>query len=58
MQITIEVKWSEEDKAFVAIADKLPGLSAFGDTKEKALLEFFLVGQGYVEYMIDEKEVL
>ena len=51
--------WSDKDNAYIATSPhKLYGLSAFGSTKEKALLEFFLVGRGYVEYMIDEKEVL
>ena len=35
----IQIFWSEEDEAFVAVCREFPGLSAFGDTREEALRE-------------------
>ncbi|MGC2235038.1 MAG: type II toxin-antitoxin system HicB family antitoxin [Pyrinomonadaceae bacterium] len=36
---TLQIFWSEEDEAFVAICNEFPGLSAFGETREDALRE-------------------
>ncbi len=36
---TIQIFWSEEDKAYVAICQDFPGLSAFGEHREEALKE-------------------
>lgn len=36
---TIQIFWSEEDEAFVAVCGEFPGLSAFGETREDALQE-------------------
>ena len=36
---TIQIFWSAEDEAFVAICQEFPGLSAFGETREEALSE-------------------
>ncbi len=36
---TIQIFWSVEDEAFVAICQEFPGLSAFGETREEALSE-------------------
>lgn len=33
------IRFSEEDKGFIATCEKYPGLSAFGDTEEEALSE-------------------
>ncbi|MBA2606042.1 MAG: type II toxin-antitoxin system HicB family antitoxin [Acidobacteria bacterium] len=35
----LQIFWSEEDEAFVAICQEFPGLSAFGETREEALCE-------------------
>ncbi len=35
----IQIFWSEEDKAFIAVCQEFPGLSAFGETREEALRE-------------------
>ncbi|CAN5878834.1 type II toxin-antitoxin system HicB family antitoxin [soil metagenome] len=35
----IQIFWSEEDEAFVAVCQEFPGLSAFGETREEALHE-------------------
>lgn len=36
---TIEIFWSDEDEAFIAVCREFPGLSAFGETREEALKE-------------------
>jgi predicted RNase H-like HicB family nuclease len=36
---TIQIFWSVEDEAFVAVCKEFPGLSAFGETREEALQE-------------------
>jgi predicted RNase H-like HicB family nuclease len=36
---TIHIFWSDEDEGFIAVCDEFPGLSAFGDTRERALQE-------------------
>jgi predicted RNase H-like HicB family nuclease len=35
----IQIFWSEEDAAFVAVCREFPGLSAFGETREEAAHE-------------------
>jgi Uncharacterized conserved protein len=46
---TIHIFWSNEDEGFVAVCDEFPGLSAFGDTREKALDE----AQAALDLMIE-----
>lgn len=36
---TLQIFWSEEDEAFVALCNEVPGLLAFGETREDALRE-------------------
>ena len=36
---TIQIFWSVEDEAFVAVCQEFPGLSSFGETREEALQE-------------------
>ena len=35
----IQIFWSEEDAGFIAVCQEFPGLSAFGETRQKALHE-------------------
>lgn len=46
---TIQIFWSNEDEAFVAVCQEFPGLSAFGETREEALNE----AQIALDLMID-----
>ena len=39
MKYLIEVFWSEEDEAYVAVVPDLPGCSAVGETPEQAIHE-------------------
>lgn len=36
---TLDVKWSEEDREYIATCPTFPGLSAFGSTEQEALAE-------------------
>ncbi|MDQ3132656.1 MAG: type II toxin-antitoxin system HicB family antitoxin [Acidobacteriota bacterium] len=36
---TIQIFWSVEDEAFIAVCQEFSGLSAFGETREEALKE-------------------
>lgn len=36
---TIQIFWSAEDEAFVAVCQEFPGLSAIGESREEALQE-------------------
>lgn len=33
------LSWSDEDEGYIAVCPEFPGLSAFGDTAERALAE-------------------
>lgn len=35
----LQIFWSDEDEAFIAVCQEFPGLSAFGETREEALRE-------------------
>ena len=39
MKYTIKIFFSEEDEGFIAIAEELDSISAFGKTEEEALKE-------------------
>jgi predicted RNase H-like HicB family nuclease len=35
----IHIFWSDEDEGYIAVCKEVPGLSAFGETREQALEE-------------------
>lgn len=47
----VEVFWSEDDEAYVAIAPDLPGCSAAGDTEAKAIKELRTAIELWLEAM-------
>ncbi len=48
-QHAVSIKWSDEDKAFIATIPQIKGLSAVGDTREKSLSELRIAAQAYFE---------
>jgi predicted RNase H-like HicB family nuclease len=46
---SIAVKWSDEDKGFIAFVPELEGLSAFGETQDDAVKELLIAAEGYME---------
>lgn len=49
MKYEVIIYWSDEDKAFIAEVPELPGCSADGATKPKALAAVELVAAEWVE---------
>ena len=45
----VSIKWSDEDNAFIASIPGVQGLSAFGNTNEKALSELKIAAEAYFE---------
>jgi predicted RNase H-like HicB family nuclease len=43
------IQWSEEDEGYIAAIPALPGLSAFGSTREEALKELEVAKEAYIE---------
>ncbi len=50
----INIFWSDEDDAFIAIVPDLPGCSAWGNTYEKALAEVRIAMELYLETLQEE----
>lgn len=46
---SISIKWSDEDKGYIATIPELPGLSVFGNTQKKALDELSIAYGAYLE---------
>ncbi len=51
LKYSISVKWSDEDKGFIATVPELEGLSAFGETQEEATHELLVAAEAFVETM-------
>jgi len=45
----VSIKWSDEDKSFVATIPQIRSLSAVGETREEALSELRIAAQAYFE---------
>ena len=52
------LKISEQDDGYTVSTDRFPGLSAWGETPEKAMIEFAEALKLYVEVMIEDEETL
>ena len=50
----IDIFWSGEDGAFIAVVPELPGCSAWGETYEEALREVQVAMSLYVETLQEE----
>jgi antitoxin HicB len=46
---SVTIRWSDEDKGFIATVPELPGLSAFGEAQEDAISEIQIAGEAYLE---------
>ncbi len=46
---TITIFWSNEDEAYIAVVEELEGCSAFGETREEALLEIKIAMKLWLE---------
>jgi predicted RNase H-like HicB family nuclease len=46
---SFNVQWSDEDDAYVATVPEFPGLSAFGDTPDEAIVEAQTALEGFIE---------
>ena len=55
---TIQIFWSVEDEAFVAICQEFPGLSAFGETREDALTETEIAHTLMIEHYQESGQTL
>ena len=49
MKYTIKIFFSEEDEGYIAIAEELDSISAFGKTEEEALKELKIAISLYFE---------
>lgn len=50
----IDIFWSDEDAAFIAVVPELPGCSAWGETYEEALQEVQVAMSLYLETLQEE----
>ena len=51
----INLQISKQDDGYIVSADRFPGLSAWGETAEKAMLEFAKALKLYMEVMIEDE---
>jgi predicted HicB family RNase H-like nuclease len=55
---SISIRWSDEDKGFIATVPELPGLSAFGRNQSKALSELNTAAKAFLESLIQSGKSL
>lgn len=55
---SMRIKWSEEDKGYIATIPELRGLSAFGETPEIALSELEIASKAFLEVLKETGERL
>jgi len=55
---SLQIKWSDEDNGYIAMAPELPGLSAFGNTQEEAVSELKIAATAYLEALKESGQAL
>lgn len=46
---SVNIRWSTENKDFIATCPEFPGLSAFGGTRKEALRQYQLALEGMID---------
>jgi predicted RNase H-like HicB family nuclease len=54
MKYEIDIFWSDEDDAYMAVVPELPGCSAWGESYEEALAEVRIAMDLYLETLREE----
>jgi len=49
LKYSVSIRWSDEDKGFIATVPELPGLSAFGTNQFEALSELKTASHAYLK---------
>jgi len=49
LKYSVSIRWSDEDKGFIAAVPELPGLSAFGANQAEALAELKIASAAYLK---------
>lgn len=55
---SFNIKYSSEDEGFIATCPEFPGLSAFGETEEEAVIEARIALGGFIESYIEAGRTL
>jgi len=55
---SLQIKWSDEDNGYIATAPELPGLSAFGNTREEAVSELKVAAEAYLAALKESGQAL
>lgn len=56
LKYSINLKWYEDDKCYIATVEEFPNLSAHGETYEEALDEIQIALKGAVDIMEEDNE--
>ena len=49
LKYSVSIRWSDNDKGFIAVVPELPGLSAFGANQAEALSELKIASAAYLK---------
>ena len=56
IKYSVQIQWSDEDDCYIATAEELPHVSAFGDTYDEALREFKDAMSVHLEVLGEENQ--